>query len=350
MRTVSFNNQRVNDITSTEYEALCRLLPYWGLQISEEGEEIKGALSTFTLGIHGLSQQKVKELSQLLQHTGITITTNDNEKCNQRFFVDIHENHPMPLALKTPERQLYYLNPATSIQFPVQSAIHKGITLKRKEGPLFLAVQPSFEKHIAEWISYLVIQSFLRVSFESLTSISESTFIACVEKVLCQVNDSFSSKQLPNTDAAVKKQSIPEETEPAKTEKKKENDISKYVSPADEFKFNDFVSSQPTSPSTQKVSVPPVRPFSADGSLITNSTPKPFSPGMVHNQNSTPIKPFKNPATHKKHTIQPFQSKETLTNQKSVIRPFQGKQNTSSSNREYNNNTSNTFSKRRDGK
>jgi hypothetical protein len=349
MRSVSYNNQRVENITSSEYEALCLLLPYWGLQLSEDGEEISGALSTFMLGIHGLSQEKIKELTQLLHHTGITLTTDHNEKCSQRFFVDFHENHPMPLALKTPDRQLYYLNPATRIQFPVQSAIHKGITLKRKDGPLFLAVQPAFEKQIAEWISYLVIQSFLRFSFESLTSLSETTFISCVEKVLCKVNDSFAANQLPN-DLKNTKQNISNKIVETKPEKStQETAIPKFVT-SKEISNKTLQSPNVVKPSGQRVTVPQVKPFSASGSLITSDVPKPFSLDMLHDQNLTPIKPFRS-TTAKEHTIQPFHSKESLTtNQNAVIRPFQSKQNTPSSSQEYNKNTSNIFRKRRDGK
>ncbi|WNB90579.1 hypothetical protein [Bacillus sp. NEB1478] len=346
MKSVSYNNQRVDDITSSEYEALCLLLPYWGMQLFENKEEISGALSTFMLGIHGLSQQKVKELSQLLQHTGITLTTDHDEKCSQRFFVDFHENHPMPLAVKTPDRQLYYLNPATRIQFPVQSAIHKGITLKRKDGPLFLAVQPAFEKQIAEWISYIVIQSFLRFSFESLTSISETTFISCVEKVLYQVNDSFAANQLPD-DFKTPKKVNPKKIKEVMPEKS--IPVPEFV-PSKEFTNKMQQTPDLVKPSGQKVSVPQIRPFSANGSLITSSSPKPFSSDMLHYQISEPIKPF-NSTTAKKNTIQPFHSRNTLdANPKSIIRPFQSKQNTPSSNQEYNKNTSNIFRKRRDGK
>jgi hypothetical protein len=353
MRSVSFNNLRLTDITPSEYESLCLLLPYWGLQISEDGEEISGALSTFMLGIHGLSQQKYKELVQLLQHTGITLITDDNEKCNQRLYVDVHENHPMPLAIKTPDRQLYYLNPSTKIQFPVQSAIHKGITLKRKDGPLFLAVQPAFESQMAEWISYLVIQSFLRFSFESLSSLSESTYISCVEKVLRPINNSFAANQMPSPDDFAAQTQVPVKASPKintaekKMEAKKPETVEQQKSTEKIPKSRDSVKTVGI-----KEPVPAARPLSANGLLINNGVPKPFPSGMSQAQNAMPIKPFKskNSETKKEHTIQPFQSKKELMDQKSVIRPFQSNQNTPSSRTEYNANISNIFRKRRDGK
>ncbi|MFE1244698.1 hypothetical protein ACFW35_11245 [Fictibacillus sp. NPDC058756] len=343
MRSILYNNQKVCELTPLEYESLCRLLPYWGLQISED-ENISGALSTFTLGIKGLSQQRLRELSQLLYHTGLTITSDDHAKCDQRFYVDFHANHPMPLALNTPDKQLYYLNPATSFRLPVQSAIHKGITLKRKDGPLFLAVQPEYEEKIAEWISYLVIQTFLRFSFESLTSISEDTFMSCAENVLNQVNSRFASVQIPER--------IKSPISETKVEDQKENNTKLYKKKLpDDDAFFEEVNSENTHKKLHgpKVTSPPIRPFSSAGSLITNPIQKPYDQGQFISRNSQPINPFK-PKSGTEHPIQPFKPILSNKKEKSVIRPFQANQHTPSSNREYNNNASRIFRQRRDGK
>jgi hypothetical protein len=343
MRSILYNNQKVCELTPLEYESLCRLLPYWGLQISED-ENISGALSTFTLGIKGLSQQRLRELSQLLYHTGIIITSDDHAKCDQRFYVDFHANHPMPLALNTPDKQLYYLNPATSFRLPVQSGIHKGITLKRKDGPVFLAVQPEYEEKIAEWISYLVIQTFLRFSFESLTSISEDTFMSCAENVLNQVNSRFASVQIPER--------IKSPISETKVEDQAENNTkqNKKKLPDDDAFFEE-VNSENTHKKLHgpKVTFPPIRPFSSAGSLITNQIPKPYDQGQFISRNAQPINPFK-PKSGTEHPIQPFKPILSDKKEKSVIRPFQANQNTPSANREYTNKASRIFRQRRDGK
>lgn len=341
MKSVLYNNRKVCELTTIEYDALCLLLPYWGLQLNSDGETISGALSTFMIGIQGLSQQKVKELDQLLNHTGITISTDENRKCDQRFYVNFHEGHPMPLALNTPDRQLYYLNPATSFRLPVQTAIHKGITLKRKDGPLFLSVKPEFEKQVAEWICYLVIQSFLRFSFESLASISESTFLSCANKILNDVNVNFANVQIPKTHIST--------SDGVATDSKN----GEYIAPAvhKTAAIREEEKKQNVTPSNhhdQIVTVPPIRPFSASGSLIKNHIPKPFKQDDFISQNAQPINPFKS-NTVKKQPIQPFNGNHNK-NQKSVIRPFQSNQNTPSLNREYNKNGSSIFRKRRDGK
>jgi hypothetical protein len=344
MTSVWYNNDKVCDLTPLEYESLCLLLPYWGLQISEDGETITGALSTFMLGIQGVSQQKVKELDQLLMHTGITITTDDYIRCDQRIYVDFHAGHPMPLALNTPDKQLYYLNPATTFRLPVQSGIHKGITLKRKDGPVFLAVQPEYEEKIAEWISYLVIQTFLRFSFESLTSISEDTFMSCAENVLNQVNSRFASVQIPER--------IKSPISETKVEYQAENNTkpNKKKLPDDDAFFEE-VNSENTHKKLHgpKVTFPPIRPFSSAGSLITNQIPKPYDQGQFISRNAQPINPFK-PKSGTEHPIQPFKPILSDKKEKSVIRPFQANQNTPSANREYTNKASRIFRQRRDGK
>lgn len=338
MRSIWYNNSKVCDLTPLEYEALCLLLPYWGMQINEDGETISGALSTFMIGIQGLSQQKVKELEQLLQHTGIAVTTDDNKKCDQRFYVNLHEGHPMPIAINTPDRQLYYLNPATSFHLPVQAGIHKGITLKRKDGPLFLAIKPAYEKKVPEWLCYLIIQSFLRFSFESLASISESTFTACANKVLQVVNIKFAEVQLSQDQLSTNKSS--------ETNKTDMNDAAPLTNNAEPKKMKEEDAAAAIR-NNQHVTVPPIRPFSASGSLITKQVPKPYEQGQFIAQNAQPINPFKSAAS-KKYPIQPF---NTDTNSdKSVIRPFQTNQNTSSVNREYNKHASRIFKQRRDGK
>lgn len=340
MRPVWYQNQSVCDLTSLEYDALCLLLPYWGLQISDDGENISGALSTFMIGIQGLSQQKVKELDQLLKHTGITITTDDHVKCDQRFYVDFHSGHPMPLALNTPEKQLYYLNPSPSFRLPVQSGIHKGITLKRKDGPLFLAVQPTFENQIAEWISYLVIQTFLRFSFESLSSVSEATFFTCANKVLSKINSNFAAVQIP---LLQQEESIIEQTEP------------KTKLPSNKKEVDNFHENTEKAPVKYQLDgskvtvVPQIRPFSASGSLITNHVPKPYDKEQSLYRDAKPISPFKSNTIREK-TIQPFNTNPSDPYKKSVIRPFQPNQNTPSSDTEYNDKASRIFRQRRDGK
>lgn len=340
MKSIWYNNQKVCDLTQVEYDALCLLLPYWGLQISDDEETVSGALTIFTLGIQGLSHQKLKELERLLQHTGIKIITDDHLKCDQRFYVDFYDGHPMPLALNTPDKQLYYLNPANSFRLPVQTAIHKGITLKRKDGPLFLAVKPASEDHITEWISYLVIQSFLRFSFESLTSITEEVFIACAEKLLLPVNPSFAAVQLPqkmkNTEKEIKSE-----------EKKQPKPI---IRSTDDKYYNDKkVDNSHKKLNSRKIPVPPIRPFSSSGSLITKQVPKTFEQDKHLPRNVQPINPFK-ARKDNEEPIQPFKPDLTKTHEKSVIRPFQTNQNTPSVNQEYNDKASRIFNQRRDGK
>jgi hypothetical protein len=318
MRSVWYNNNKVCDLTPIEYESLCLLLPYWGLQITDDEETITGALSTFMLGIQGLSQEKVKELVQLLMHTGISITTEDHVKCDQRLYVDYHAAHPMPLALNTPDKQLYYLNPATSFRLPVQSGIHKGITLKRKDGPLFLAVQPAFEEKVSEWISYLVIQSFLRFSFESLTSISESTFMSCADKVLSHINPSFAAVQMPHKN--INKRS------PDLTDKVIEKQDTQHSKKAKDDPFYEESNTMPAVKSLNrpKITVPPIRPFSSLGSLITRQVPKTYDHGQLTSRNAQPINPFKSVAK-KEHPIQPFKPHNNSEKGKNVIRPFKPK-------------------------
>jgi hypothetical protein len=338
MKTLWYNDHKVCDVTPLEYEALCHLLPYWGLRMSEDGEVISGALSTFMLGIHGLSQEKTKELRRLLQHTGIKITTDDHERCDQRFYVDFHENHPMPLALKTPEQQLYYLNPTMKTAAPVQSVIHKGITLKRKDGPLYLAIKPDFKKQANEWISYLVIQSFLRAHFESLSSIPPALFVQCTEKVLKKINGSFADVQFP--DKKKRAEPVQEDFPPFPQSNNKDSAPSRL---RDESETQSY--------SKQRVTVPPIRPFSSTGSLITNNSPKPYEPGMLKNRSVQPINPFRT-FSSKERPIQPFNTGQGQGNatETSVIRPFHARQDTPRKETEYTNKASRIFRQRRDGK
>jgi len=323
MRPIWYQDQKVCELSSIEYEALCLLLPYWGLQISDDGETISGALSTFIFGIQGLSQKKVKELDQHLSHTGIRITTDDHVKCDHRFYVDFHSGHPMPLALNTPEKQLYYLNPSPTFRLPVQAGIHKGITLKRKDGPLFLAVQPSYEEKVVEWISYLVIQTFLRVSFESLSSVSESTFFSCANKILKPINAYFAAAQIPLVD---------EIEERPKVEIKQNPSPSSPVQNKREDLFYEATEQKPVNKrlDAPKSTVPQIRPFSSSGSLITNQIPKPYEQSKVLSRNASPISPFKTNSPTEK-IIQPFSKNTSDAKKTSVIRPFQPNKNTPSS-------------------
>ncbi|MED1862798.1 hypothetical protein P4V41_04980 [Fictibacillus nanhaiensis] len=324
MRPIWYQDKKVCELSSIEYEALCLLLPYWGLKISDDGETITEALSTFMFGIQGLTQKKVKELEQHLSHTGIRITTDDHVKCDHRFYVDFHSGHPMPLALNTPEKQLYYLNPTPIFRLPVQAGIHKGITLKRKDGPLFLAVQPSYEAQIVEWISYLVIQTFLRVSFESLSSVSEATFFSCANKVLKPINSYFAAVQIPVKSEVVETLNVEYQQKPITS--------SSPVQNKKEDLFYEAPLPQPVNKrlDAPKATVPQIRPFSSAGALITNQIPKPYEQSKLLTRNASPISPFKSNSPTEK-TIQPFKRSTSDSKKTSVIRPFQPNKNTPSS-------------------
>jgi hypothetical protein len=284
MQDLYYSSKKICTVTENEYSQFKLLCPYWGLSLIDRANVILGALSTFMIGVHGLSQKKFKELTQLLQHTGVSMTENPQTPALQHMYIAIEPGHHIPLSITTDSGDIFYLNPLQEYNdTPVQAAVHKQIYLKPKKGDLHITVSSDFEENICEYISYLIIQRCIKDQFQSLTSVSQDIFHSLNQNALVMINPYFSE---------IQKLSFPEtkshplnmtdmETE---SEKKKQNNTP-AVTAEEEWEVCD----PSISASNRLQGGQPINPFKQKAG--TGSPISPFHPGTAH-KNSTVIRPF----------------------------------------------------------
>lgn len=181
-------------LSDRERLELSRLLPYWGLAIDDKINRFKGTLSGKTISVFGLSVIHHNELDKLLQHTGINLHSVSNKK-EAQFVIKINKTTSAPITLQT-DKLTYYLKPLRKQTNDVQTWIHKRLWLPVHKGSLSLTFHAGEEKHVPEWLSYLILQFFRQSSFQPLSNMSYSTYNQWVHNVLKPLNSNLAEYQL----------------------------------------------------------------------------------------------------------------------------------------------------------
>ncbi|MFC7371834.1 hypothetical protein ACFQPF_09100 [Fictibacillus iocasae] len=308
MQELYFNSKMICSVTEKEYEQFKLLCPYWGLSLIEEANVILGALSTFMMGVHGLSPKKFKQLSQLLEHTGISLTNHPEASALQHLYIQLEPVHHVPLSVRTESGETFYLNPVQPDGVTsVQKSVHKHITLKPKKGKLHITISAEHETNMCEYLSYMIIQICLRKEFTSLSSITEWDYHTLNDKLLNVIAPSFSSTQKRMT-AEKAVSSITRNKEPEEKAIRTDDSDSWQIAESAVYHSNSAdIRSQPT---------------------------------RVH-----PINPFRQ-SSPQRSVISPFPSSYPKKNT-DVIRPFQLNKHTPSRGSEYSNHTFLNFKKGR---
>ncbi|MGC4375451.1 hypothetical protein WD019_00730 [Fictibacillus sp. Mic-4] len=320
MGIIYWNNKKLEDLNHGELEQLLLLSPYWGLALDRKQNELFGGLKGLKIGIIGLSANQLNRLKMLLEHTEIQLTEKLQDDCDQRLFIEVIDQYPTPLAIRTADQKLIYIQPALQTELPIQRSIHKNINVKRKSGPITIFIPPKYESYLCEWNAYILIQSALRSEFRSLSNVDRKTYSLLVRRVLMKVNPYFA-----------KLLTIPaiEEAAPMANRNKTEKQMNwPAFPPFDEFK------TQPSTP-----------PKSAKASSFEYSYSTKRSQSLVKNPtNDNPINPFKrHEANNKTSPISPFSRAPNKST--TVINPFLPRRYTQPRSQEYDNST---FNRRRD--
>jgi hypothetical protein len=195
MKEIYYKNRTLGKLSESEFRVLTILLPYWGLVLDEHSKEIFGGLERFRLAVTGLPEALFQELSARLRHTAIRLENESNENADQEMFVVIEKSVPSPVTL-TGEKMTYYLKPLRKETTDLQKWIHKRLWLPFKDSTLHFTFHRHEEQQIPEWLSYLVIQSFMGGSFQSLSDVSYSRFESLVSRVMEGINPEFANGQL----------------------------------------------------------------------------------------------------------------------------------------------------------
>ncbi|WP_347550633.1 hypothetical protein ABFG93_03320 [Pseudalkalibacillus hwajinpoensis] len=269
MRTIYWGHTKITTISEDEINDLQTLLPYWGMLLDTNKREIINGLTNCSVSINGIESHVYRKLQTSLQHTGVNISSNQEKKsANIDISVCVEETLTYPISL-TLMNMTYNLRTVTKEYVDLNKIIHQGIWFPRKGSPIVVRIHPKEEQNTVKWLSYLIIQAFLRKSFEPLGGISLSVYRKIVTTVLSSINQDFSQFQnikknsasdwpeTPNVPAYLQHHSLQSTTSNQKKHsiqpfhKKK---INKEESPFNPFKFQD---------KSQKTSI--INPFQKGG-------------------------------------------------------------------------------------
>lgn len=224
-------------LSDREKHEVTRLLPYWGLSLDQPNETIAEGMKQCTVSVHGLSKASFQALSRLLAHTGVELEENANT-ADLYCAIEIRKNTPAPLTLRTND-VTFYLKPLRKHTDEVQTWIHKRLWLPVHDETLTLTFHAREEKNLPEWLSYLIIQHFMRDSFQPLSHLTFSGYRRAVTALLKEINSEFASCQLSL------EQPVPEEWPELPPERKptaqpfnpfKNKDVSHHENPINPFR------------------------------------------------------------------------------------------------------------------
>lgn len=191
MKDIYYKKRYLRKLSETERTVLSLLLPYWGLSFQQHKGEITAGLNQFSINIEGLNKNTQNQLLMLLKHTELTFSNNARVKLNTTY----KKNTSAPITLLA-QRKNFYLKPLRKETTNVQRWIHKRLWLPVNENELTLTFHRQEANNEPEWLSYLMIQRFLRQSFEPLDHISFDVYQTLVFDVLKEINPYFAECQL----------------------------------------------------------------------------------------------------------------------------------------------------------
>ncbi len=187
-------------LSTEEIKVLKVFLPYWGLKSHLDQSKIIPALTGCKVGVSGLDPSSFRDLVKTLRHTEISLSTGDKGILNEFDFYILYEeklSYPISLTLMN---MTYNLRPSGRYT-DLKNVIHQQIWLPTVFSPIIVRIHPKAKRDTVQWLNYLIIQTFLRKTFQSLDGISLSTYRRLVDRVLMTINRDFAKLQLDHRTA-----------------------------------------------------------------------------------------------------------------------------------------------------
>lgn len=241
-------DQEICELDLDDLEALKTLLPYWG--ISLQNNKLTGSLRTKKLYLYVHSTDKANLLFSLLNHTGIECSDHETA-ADLSIRINISNKYEYPLSLITAGKT-YHPKGMDKKSLDLQKRIHKNIWLPNTFSPLNCSIHPEHIETSIEWLSYLIIQYFMKPFFKPIDHLSIAQYEFLITSVLEKINPVFSAYQVSGTSKS-QWPSLPEDYSSSKPTTKdlnhttnERNTISPFKSqqslftpePFNPFKFN----------------------------------------------------------------------------------------------------------------
>ncbi len=178
----------------TAFDQLVKLLPYWGLQLTDNNKII-GALKGKRLFIQTHQQELIQQASHLLKHTSIDLYHAKDHQID--FIVSYEHDSSEPFMTIKDSNRKYCLIPSNELNVNQSRFIYKGIWIPKQSKMPYITFHCPSIYLASEWLSYLILlhQSkhlpFLRYN-------KQDSYAFLVDHVLNKINPSLAAYQKPN--------------------------------------------------------------------------------------------------------------------------------------------------------
>lgn len=194
MSAIYWKGVKMTTLNKDERKILQTLSPYWGLFFEPNNGEIREGLAHHSVSISGMNTTTVNRLHQVLEHTGLTLQRESSQQADLHVTIKSDHSITYPISL-TINNTTYNLRQRSTKNKELHSIIHDGIWLPVKGSNIIIRFHPNVKRDSVKWISYLLIQTFLRKLFEPLSMISVSDYRKIGGKILNQINPVFARYQ-----------------------------------------------------------------------------------------------------------------------------------------------------------
>ncbi|MCF6136900.1 hypothetical protein [Pseudalkalibacillus berkeleyi] len=195
MHRVSYNRRELCMLPIDELEALKQIAVFWGLIWNESEQDLVGGLSNYTIRIIGLNKKEFNRLNQLLKHTDVSLsTTHKNEE--HLVLSSFREPDSVSYLSVESDQDVYEYRKQKGPFKSTLDWVYKGFNPIITNRDTKVYWNPNQCEEIAEWLTYLILQTCQSESANHPLSITTSTYENLLRKVLAPINPALSSYQL----------------------------------------------------------------------------------------------------------------------------------------------------------
>lgn len=191
MINLIWKDKLICQLTEEEVDTLLLVLPYWGLELNET--TLIPSLLEKKLHLACERSDYAYSLMELVRHTGIEATPiEENSDIMITMAVSKHLDSPLSVLMNAKKVRPKALH-AKSLD--LQKRIHKNAWLPVSNSAITCVIKEDDHITAIEWLSYMIIQYFMKSSFKPIHHIPIDRYEKLVTTVLEKVNPTLSLHQ-----------------------------------------------------------------------------------------------------------------------------------------------------------
>ncbi|MDQ0483373.1 hypothetical protein [Guptibacillus hwajinpoensis] len=194
MSAIYWKGVKISTINKEESKMLQILSPFWGLLFEPTDGEIREGLAHYNVSISGITTANYNQLHHALEHTGLNLQKETSQAADLHVTIQADHAISYPISI-TINNTTYNLRQPSTKNKELHSKIYNGIWLPAKGSSIVIRFHPNSKRESVKWISYLLIQAFLRTSLKPLYKVSLTDYRKIAAKTIHQINPLFAQNQ-----------------------------------------------------------------------------------------------------------------------------------------------------------